>query len=106
MRLRCFNQHVLNRSSGRDHREHVVGFLALTVDEARAFVVVERGVNDAFDITRAAQVEAFDSVGFGQLHEVGVAFEIHAVSAVFVKQFLPLTNHTEVVIIQNNDLDR
>ncbi len=106
MRLRCFDEHVLNRLSGGDHGEYIIGFLALTVDEARPFVVVERSVDDAFDVARATKIEAFDSIRFRQLNKVGVAFEIHTVSAVFVEQFLPLTNHAEVVVVQNNNLDR
>ena len=54
----------------------------------------------------AADAPALDAEGRGQLHEVGVAFQVGARQAVVVEQLLPLPDHPQVVVVDDQDLDR
>jgi hypothetical protein len=50
-------------------------------------------------------VEAFDAVGFAELDEVGVAEQIDAAFAVVEEELLPLADHAEVAVVEDDDLD-
>jgi hypothetical protein len=99
------DEHVFEGGSGGDHGEDVFVFDALGLDDAGAVVVVEGLLEDAGDIGRAADVEAFDAVGFAELDEVRVAEQIDAAFAVVEEQLLPLADHAEVAVVEDDDLD-
>ena len=97
--------HVFEGGTGGDHGEDVFVFDALGFDDAGAVVVVEGLLEDAGDIGGAADVPAFDAVGFAEFDEVGVAEEVDAAFAVVEEEFLPLADHAEVAVVEDEDLD-
>ena len=95
------------RRAGRDHREDVVLLHHLGLDHARARRCSPcAALQHAVDVGRRADAQALDAVGLGQLHEVGVALEVDAGQAVVEEQLLPLADHAEVVVVDDQDLDR
>ena len=97
--------HVFEGGTGGDHGEDVFVFDALGLDDAGTVVIVEGLLEDAGDIGRAADVEAFDAVGFAEFDEVGVAEQIDAAFAVVEEQLLPLADHAEVAVVEDDDFD-
>ncbi len=51
-------------------------------------------------------MKALDAVGLTQLHKVGVADQINAAFAILKEQLLPLADHAEVAVVEDEDLDR
>ena len=44
-------------------------------------------------------------IGFREFGEVRITFEIDAALARFIEQFLPLSDHAEIMIIQDKNFD-
>ncbi len=103
--LGALDQHVLQGGAGGDHREDVVFLHHLGVDHAGPVVVVHRRLEHAVDVAASADAQALDAVGRRQLDEVGVAFEVDARQAVVEEQLLPLADHAQVVVVDDQHLD-
>lgn len=104
--FRWLNEHVFERGTGGNHRENVVGFDALGMNQDRAIVVGEGFFDHASHVSRAFDVDARDAIGGSQFAEVRVADEIDSAEAIVEEKLLPLANHPEVMIVQYDDFDR
>ena len=63
-------------------------------------------LDDLVHITSALDPLGRHAVRIRELDEVGIAFEVRTREAVIEKQFLPLTNHAQVAIVDDQDLHR
>src|SRR5262245_26258212 len=102
---RLLDQHLGDRGAGRDHREDVVLLHDLGHHHAGSLVVLVRLAQDAVDVGGAADAQRPGAVGLGQLHEVRVPLEVGPREAVVVEHLLPLADHAQVVVVDDQHLD-
>ena len=100
-----FDQHVFKSRSGWDHGEDIVGLVTFGVDEAGPLIVVESLLQGAPHISGSLDVEALDAVGGGQFDKIGIALQVDTALAVVKEEFLPLPDHSEVVVVENENLE-
>src|SRR4051812_7237814 len=86
--LRTFDDHVPDRSTGRDHREDVVFLDHFGFHHAGAIVVFDGLLEHAVDVGGALDAQTLYAVRLRQLHEVRIALEIHAAQTIVEEQLL------------------
>ena len=78
------------------------GFLG--VDDHRPFIVLERFGEDFAYITGAPQIEAHGAKRLGELGEIRVALQVDPALTLLEEQLLPLSDHPQVVVVEDDDL--
>src|SRR5262245_37632246 len=102
---RLLDQHLGDGGPRRDHREDVVLLHDLGHHHAGPLVVLVRLAQDAVDVGGAADAQRLGPVGLRQLHEVRVALEVGPREPVVVEHLLPLADHAQVVVVDDQHLD-
>src|SRR6185437_15856405 len=95
--------HIVQRSTGRNHRVHRVFLLYLEVDQHGA-VVLARRPHRRQHLRALGNGHAADAVSLGQFHEIGVQQRRGFIVAL-VEKFLPLTHHAEEAVIDDRNVD-
>ena len=92
--------HILQGGTGRDHGEDVLILHTLGVNQDGAVIVGQGFRNLTLTISGALEVDTWNPVGASEFAEVGVSFEIDTGLAVLEEEFLPLADHSEVVVVE------
>ncbi len=75
--------------------------MAFGVDQTGPLIVIQSLLQGAAHVGWSLDVEALYPVGGGKFDEVGVTFKVHPAFAVFKEKLLPLTDHAEVVVVED-----
>src|SRR5271155_5003066 len=95
--------HFVQGFAGRDHWVDGVLLFYKEVDEEGS-IVRTGGFDGRFELAAGADGYAGDAVSVGELDEVG-ADEWRGFVVALVEKFLPLTDHAEVAVVDDGDVD-
>src|SRR5688572_1319857 len=97
--------HLARGGAGRDHRVGVLLARDADVDHDGA-VGLERGLDVGDERGLVRQAHARGPVGLGELDEVGPLAEVDLGVALVPEQLLPLADHAQVAVVEDEHLDR
>src|SRR5512145_57539 len=98
--------HVVEGGACRDHREDLLLAADADVHDGRPGLVGQRLVDDLVQLLDGGRAQAEAAVRGRELHEGGPVRERRRGEPVVVEELLPLPDHPEEQVVQDEDLDR
>src|SRR5207253_3494889 len=98
--------HFRESLASGNHRKYVLGLIGDHVEEYQPVLELERLAQRAFDVARAFDLHADVTVRLRQFGEIGQRVHVRLSIAVAIEEFLPLPDHSHVLVVEVHDLDR
>src|SRR5690606_9065007 len=100
-------QHFSQAPARLYHRPDVFGLVSDEVQEHKAVLVLYKGLAQCgLDISRILDTDAYVTIAFDQLDEIGQRVDIRLGITGAVFDLLPLPDHAEIAIVQAKHLGR
>src|SRR5215831_588094 len=104
-RLGWAQHHFVDRPAGGHHREDVLQWSDLHVEQIRSRFP-DRSFQRGAEFPWLIDGTSLDAIGGRKLFGIGEAIQLHGAEPVIVEERLPLAHHAEIAVVHDDDLDR